>query len=76
LKFFFLSNPTGIYSRIFKELPEALVDKSLVVDLLEDPPHGLHEPGIHGFIIILEINPSPNPTNHSFPLGGIPRYQI
>ena len=60
----------------FYELPEALVDESLVVDLLKDPPHGLHEPGIHGFIIILEINPSTDPTHHSFPLRGIPRYQI
>ena len=37
---------------------EASVDDSLVKELLEDPPDGLHEPGVHGLVVILEVNPA------------------
>jgi hypothetical protein len=47
--------------------PEALVDEPLIVDLLEDPPDGLHEPGVHGFVVILEIDPSPHSPHDLFP---------
>ena len=47
--------------------PEALVDETLVVDLLEHPPDGLHEPGVHGLVVVLEVNPPAHPSNDLFP---------
>jgi len=50
---------------------ETSVYKSLLEQLLKDPPHTFHEVGIEGFVIIFEINPSAKPTDYPLPLGGV-----
>ena len=47
---------------------EASVDNSLVKELLEDPPDGLHEPGVHGLVVILEVNPATK-ASHNILVG-------
>ena len=42
--------------------PEAPVDHALVVHLLEDPPDGLHEPGVHGLVVVFKIDPPEKST--------------
>jgi hypothetical protein len=37
----------------------ALVDELLLVELLEDPPHGLHEGLVHGLVVVLKVDPAP-----------------
>ena len=36
----------------------SFVDQTFVVDLLEDPPNGLHECWVHGAIVFVKINPA------------------
>lgn len=37
---------------------ESFVDKSFVEQLFEDPPDGLHVPGVHRLVVVLEIDPA------------------
>jgi len=37
---------------------EATVDKTFVVELLEDPPDALHERRIHRLVVVLKVNPT------------------
>ena len=37
--------------------PEPLVDESLVPELLEDPPDGLHVPWVEGLVVVLKVDP-------------------
>lgn len=37
---------------------KASVDKTFIVEFLKHPPDSLHEPGVHCFIVILEVNPT------------------
>ena len=49
-----------------RELPRvghdavALVDAILVPELLEDPPHRLHEVDVHRLVVVIEVDPAPH----------------
>ncbi len=46
---------------------EVLVDESPIPQLLEDPPHALHEPEVHGLVVVLEVHPPPDPASDLLP---------
>jgi hypothetical protein len=37
---------------------ESLVDQSFIKELLEHPPHRLHELRIHGLVVVVEVDPT------------------
>ena len=41
---------------------------NLSVELFEDPPDTLHEPGVHGLVVPPEVNPPAQPANDLLPL--------
>ena len=51
---------------------EAPVDQAFVIQLLEDPPHALHEGGIHGAISIFKVNPATHAPDCLLPFLGVP----
>ena len=48
-----------------------LVYESLLVDLAENPPHGLHEFQVQGFVVILEVDPASCPLHCLLPFMGV-----
>mmetsp|Transcript_11877 Transcript_11877/g.27864 ORF Transcript_11877/g.27864 Transcript_11877/m.27864 type:complete len:246 (-) Transcript_11877:141-878(-) len=50
-----------------------LVHEVLVEQLLEDPPDALHERWVHRLVIVLEVDPPPQPIDGPFPLLCVPR---
>ncbi len=48
-----------------------LVDAPLVPELLEDPPDGLHEVGVHGLVVVVEIDPPPHARHGLAPFGDV-----
>mmetsp|Transcript_5181 Transcript_5181/g.10350 ORF Transcript_5181/g.10350 Transcript_5181/m.10350 type:complete len:313 (+) Transcript_5181:2205-3143(+) len=52
----------------------ALIHQPLLEQLLKHPPHALHESRIHRLVIVLEIDPTPQPRHGSLPLLRIPRH--
>ena len=52
--------------------PEALVDEALVPELAEDPPDRLHEGGVEGLVVVLEVDPPAQAGHRLLPLGGVP----
>mmetsp|Transcript_6835 Transcript_6835/g.11799 ORF Transcript_6835/g.11799 Transcript_6835/m.11799 type:complete len:278 (-) Transcript_6835:300-1133(-) len=51
---------------------EPAVHLALLKQGLEHPPHTLHEVGIHGLVIVLEVNPPAHATHDGLPLLGVP----
>lgn len=51
---------------------EPSVDEILIMKLFKDPPDALHEPRIHGLVIILEVDPPPGPCDDILPLFDVP----
>jgi len=50
---------------------EILIDQALVPQLFEDPPHGLHELGVHRLVVVLEVDPTPDPLGQRLPGLGV-----
>ena len=50
---------------------EALVYKAFLVKGTKHPPHALHEAGVHGFVTIVEVNPTSNTLHCLFPFLGV-----
>lgn len=42
---------------------ETLIHKSLLVQLLENPPYRLHEPRVQGLVVVLEVDPPTKPCD-------------
>mmetsp|Transcript_19520 Transcript_19520/g.40436 ORF Transcript_19520/g.40436 Transcript_19520/m.40436 type:complete len:276 (+) Transcript_19520:597-1424(+) len=61
---------SGTRSRIWHDLVP-LVDQPLVKQLSKDPPNRFHKTGIHGFVVIFEINPTSQSSNGGFPFGRV-----
>ena len=49
----------------------ALVDAALVPKLLEDPPDRLHEVGVHGLVVVVEVDPAAHAGDGLAPLGDV-----
>ena len=54
-----------------REDVEALVDQTLVIESLEDPPDGLHVVLVHRAIALAEVDPATHPVDALLPLGGV-----
>ena len=52
----------------------ATIDAPLVPQLLEDPPHTLHEGGLHGLVIVIKVNPAAHTRNRVAPLFHITQH--
>ena len=50
---------------------EALVDQALVVELLEGPHDRLHEVGVHGLVVVVEVDPAGLAGDVVAPLAGV-----
>mmetsp|Transcript_6466 Transcript_6466/g.14027 ORF Transcript_6466/g.14027 Transcript_6466/m.14027 type:complete len:811 (-) Transcript_6466:137-2569(-) len=50
-----------------------LVHQILPKQLLEHPPHALHERGVHRLVIVLEVDPPSESRDGLLPLLGVPR---
>ena len=48
-----------------------LIDAALLPQLLEDPPDALHERGIHGLVVVVEIHPASHARDGFAPLVDI-----
>ncbi|KAL7468630.1 hypothetical protein ACHAXS_008852 [Conticribra weissflogii] len=51
-----------------------LVHQALLEQLLEDPPHALHEGRVHRLVVVLEVDPPPQPRHGPLPLLRVPRH--
>ena len=47
---------------------KSTINKTLLEELLEDPPNRLHEREIHCLIRLVHIDPSSHPLHNLFPL--------
>jgi hypothetical protein len=47
---------------------QALVDEALVEELLEGPPHALHEREVHGLVVVVEVDPATDAGDGLLPL--------
>ena len=47
------------------------VDASLVPELLEHPPHGLHEAEVHRLVVVVEVDPAAHARNRLAPFGDV-----
>lgn len=54
----------------------ASVDKAALEDLLEGPPDTLHILGVHGLVIVLEVDPATEPLHDGLPLFGKPHNNL
>ena len=52
----------------------ALVDQAAVPQLLEDPPDGLHEVGVHRAVLVVEVDPAAHALDGLAPLGGVAQH--
>ena len=50
---------------------EALVDEPLVPELFQDPPDRLHVPGVHGLVVVVEVDPASDAAHDRAPLVDI-----
>ena len=48
-----------------------LINKPLVPKLLKHPPQRFHVPNIHGFVVVIKVNPATNASNCIAPLAHI-----
>ena len=46
-----------------------LVDEPLVEELLHHPPHGLHVPGVHRLVVVIEVDPAADARDGLAPLA-------
>mmetsp|Transcript_26727 Transcript_26727/g.48540 ORF Transcript_26727/g.48540 Transcript_26727/m.48540 type:complete len:432 (-) Transcript_26727:138-1433(-) len=44
-----------------------LVDQTFFKELGKDPPHAFHEVWVHGFVVVLKVNPAAEPCDRRFP---------
>ena len=51
---------------------ESLVDEALVEELLHDPPHALHEAGVHRAVALVKVDPAAKSVDSLLPLLGVP----
>ena len=49
----------------------ASLDKAFLVDLLEGPPDTLHELGVHGFVVIVEVDPTTESIDDMAPFARV-----
>ena len=61
----------GLERRRHRHDLHALVDEPTVPQLLDDPPHGLHVPDVHGLVVVVEVDPAAEPRDGLAPLGDI-----
>ena len=69
---YFLIFPPS-YFLIFRAYFKALVDESLVEQLLEDPPHTLHEARVQRLVPIVKVDPTAQAMYSLLPLFRVPR---
>lgn len=55
---------------------ETSVDETLLVELLEDPPHALHEGRIKRLVVILKIDPPAQSADDLLPLRGVSHHDL
>jgi hypothetical protein len=55
---------------------EASVDETLLVELLEDPPHALHEGRIERLVVILEIDPPAQSSDDLLPFRRVSHHDL
>jgi hypothetical protein len=55
---------------------EALVDPALVVELLERPDHRLHVVGVHGAVVVVEVDPARLAGDVVAPLAGVLHHRL
>ena len=66
--------PESLIDRARGRHLEALIDEALVEELLEDPPHGFHEAGVQGLVVILEVDPAAHAPHCRLPLLRVPHH--
>ena len=44
------------------------VNKALLEEFREDPPHRFHVPWLHCLVVVLEVDPSPKARHNRLPL--------
>ena len=49
-----------------------MIDLTLVKDLFEHPPLRLHEGGVHGLVVVIEVDPTTEALNGLAPFVSIP----
>src|SRR5512145_628125 len=47
------------------------IDATLVPQLLEYPPDGLHEVGVHRLVVVVEVDPAPHTRYDRAPIGDV-----
>eukprot|EP00966_Prymnesium_polylepis_P237473 5492223-Prymnesium_polylepis.2 len=55
---------------------EAAVHEPLLVQLLEHPPHRLHERQVHRLVVILKVNPAADALDGLLPLLGVAHHNL
>ena len=55
---------------------EALVDQALLVQLLEGPDDRLHELGVHGAVVVVEVDPARLAGDVVAPLAGVLQHRL
>ena len=55
---------------------ESFVDQALFIQLLEHPPHALHESGVQRLVVILKVDPAAQACHRLLPLLGVAARQL